>query len=220
MIRTFLAVVLGGVLSLPASAATLRVDVTGSMEWSYLHSGGFDTESDDVVEEGVLSAADVPLGTPGVRFREVADATTGRFFYSTTDGVISRCTGLMAMICDFSSDSPDIFPEEPPVAFDAALDTFGASLKLRFGLAAFEIDPESFLYVGDFGADALRIGSVAYSMAYPVLEGSIDSMTVTAIPVPASVPLLLGGLGVLALLGRRTRRKGTAPRLAQAASRG
>jgi hypothetical protein len=211
--RILPAAVLAGLAALPAAATTLRVDVTGTLGWRYVHDSGLDADTGVLVPEGELAPADVPPGTPGFAYRDVAEATTGRFFYTTHDGTFSGCTGLMAMICGFSLSDPDVIAS---IAYDAAQDIFTGALAILPDGASLDIGPQSFVYTADYAFPDPAIGTTTYFQAFPLFKGTIETMTVTTVPLPAALPTLIAGLGALALLRRRAP---TAPRPGQTRQR-
>jgi hypothetical protein len=182
------------------------VDVTGTVGWSYVYGMSVDRDTDAFAEGGVLGPEDVPPGSPGFGFRDVAGATRGAFFHDTRDGTFFGCSGMMAMICRFRIHPEDEWPF-PQVAFDVASDAFTASLVRGPSPveASFTLDGASFLYDTDYVEPDPSIGPVTYLMAHARITGTIDSMDVTVIPLPGTLPMLMGGLAALALHRRRQR---------------
>jgi hypothetical protein len=198
-------------LSSPAAASLVRVEVTGSAFGlvGYLDSVDTSVPGGGSLGPGFFDFEDLPsevvLSVVGSDLVETVASTTGSFLYSPADESFSECSGLLSRVCFFNGS--DVFfggvvPGDPGVpVFDAMLDTF--SMTVQFNCCAvFVMTPASFVY-GDDRTAEFTFGNIQYSMAFPAVSGTFDSMSVTVVPGPAALPLLFSALGAFAFLRRR-----------------
>lgn len=201
MFKALCCLILAGTVASPAAAALYRVDVTGSADVTYNYGWSLDRSDDEnwvYLGSGSISGQDIPPNTPGAGFLELVHETAGSLFYSAQSGHFFDCTGLLTPICHFNGLNQDGLGKVPVV--DALLNVF--DLDLYYYCCA---SLRGWTYQDD-AVDVFTVGPITYGMADREIEWAISSLSVTAVPVPASVPLLVAGLGALGLVGRRRRR--------------
>jgi hypothetical protein len=205
MFRFVFGLILAASISFPATATSIRVEVTG---WA---TGGVsvnDVEDAltyepvhldfDPTDFGEKSAAMMALAAPDLL--EPVTSVKGSLLFSLDDQTFSKCSGLLKTACWFNMKSRDAWFVEAPV-FDIALDTFGFSAGY-FCCRGIDVTPV-LLFYGDDRHTFFTFEGISYHRADPVINVTFDTMKVTLVPGPAALPLLLSAFGAFVALKRR-----------------
>ena len=169
-------------LAVPASASTYRIDVTGNFD-PFATFGGvtaIDTDGDVV-----------PIASPGHVQASVtispylASFALARSGSARWDGAnYSDCTGLIAQLCrGFGSFQTGTYTGSSGSGFLTLTDTS--------------------LFYADDGLYSWSASGIDYfSLGIASLKGTVASLTVTPVPLPTPILMLLSALGLLRLSGR------------------
>jgi opacity protein-like surface antigen len=206
MLRMALGVGLLMALSTAASAAVVRIDVTGTASADYSTSNSpvrdlsiiDDINSFDniIAYSWALSSAEIPLDQQ----EPLTLATSGRAFFDGT--YYFDCSGLLEPLCWGT-----VWGEQ---SFAGIANTFMANVSCCFG-EVYAVATEVGMLAGIQRSPNFLIGSLFYEgnvggLGGSVYRASFTSAQVSVIPLPASYAMLLGS--VFALLGFKSRRRG------------
>lgn len=212
MLRYVLLVCVCALLAFPASAAVIRVGVTGAASGFFLVSSARDLGN---VDQGgvpadlpisILDFADLPVAailagtasSTGKTFLEMLGSTTGSLLYSPSAQSFSECSGLLTILCHANFSLDRILNPQP--VFDTVLNTF--SVGIRTLNAELQLVPEGLVYLEDSDGEFVLNG-IQYFVNSPLVASTFDTITVTAVPLPTAMPLLLSAFATLAVLWRR-----------------
>lgn len=201
-----IAAVIAAAFSTGVQAATYKISVTtgpGTLGLSlYTAPDGTDSNSLDL-------ASNDPIldGFPRTQFLQAAQATSGTILLTEENSVFgpiysdSGCTGVFLPYCAESSEYLRPPSSIAGGAFNLIADNTGSS----FAVLSSTASRISFHQDDGFSwSNALGVHTVASGLS---VRHDITHFEVSKVPVPASLPLLLGGAGLLAAFGRRRPRR-------------
>lgn len=184
--RLAIVVALALLAALPAKAATYRIDVTGEFNTVSLLSV-YSAQNPYGAESMEFAPDDMPFASGYLS--EMLMATSGMATFDEGTGLYSDCGGMLASLCD-------AYPDRRTSIETGFLHGYGSFGSLIVDGSAIRFATDGIYRWNDAGTDYLGLGLLA--------NGSLGSVSISAVPLPASGFLLIAA--VLATLGLRRKR--------------